>query len=273
MPATLVTFHAHPDDEAFLTAGVMARASSRGHRVVLVVATRGDAGEVGPGVLDPGESLADRRTRELTAAAELLGVHRIVWLDYADSGSDGSAPPPGAFSASPVEAAAARLAAVLDEEDAGVLTVYDAHGGYGHPDHVQVHRVGRRAAELAGTPRVYEATINRDLIETGVTIARDLGYAIPEGFAPDGDAPWYTPASALTTAVDVTEFLDRKRAAMRAHASQATSAEDADRTLALFASLPDDLFELGFGTEWFVRVGAPPGIHETDLFAATDGAP
>jgi LmbE family N-acetylglucosaminyl deacetylase len=164
---------------------------------------------------------------------------------------------------------AERIAAVLRDEAADVCTVYDAAGGYGHPDHVQVHRAGRRAAELAGTPKVYDATINRDLMSAGVSLARDLGYDIPTEFLPEqlGDRAWYTPEAELTAAVDVTPFLAQKRAAMLAHHSQTTSTSDASRSLAVFASLPDDYFALAFGTEWFVRVGAPAGIAESDLFA------
>src|SRR5205807_8288326 len=84
--STLVTFHAHPDDEAIATAGVMAKAAADGHRVVLVTATRGEHGEVVEGVLEEGEPLAKRRTAELEAAAEVLGVARCEVLGYVDSG-------------------------------------------------------------------------------------------------------------------------------------------------------------------------------------------
>jgi LmbE family N-acetylglucosaminyl deacetylase len=175
--ATLVCFHAHPDDEAIATGGVMAAAADAGHRVVLVLATRGEHGEVDDGVLGEGETLAERRVLEVHAAAEILGVARVAFLDYVDSGMVGTPTndEPGSFWSSDVEEAAQRLASVLREEQADVLTVYDAHGGYGHPDHIQVHRVGVRAAELAGTARVYEATMNRDHLKAGILAAATEG--------------------------------------------------------------------------------------------------
>ena len=149
--ATIVFFHAHPDDEAIATAGTMAALSDAGHRVVLVTATRGELGEIPEGLLAEGESLADRRRAELTEACRVLGVARQTYLDYLDSGMAGEATNdrPGSFAAADVDEAAAALAGILTEETADVLVTYDEHGGYGHPDHVQVHRVGMRAAALA----------------------------------------------------------------------------------------------------------------------------
>jgi LmbE family N-acetylglucosaminyl deacetylase len=275
MAHTLVTFHAHPDDEALLTAGVMARAAAEGHRVVLVVATRGEVGEVGSDVLDDTESLAERRVTELRASAAVLGVHRLELLGYADSGLDGTgagygdagAPGHGPFATAPVEEAAARLAAILTEESADVLTTYDPNGGYQHPDHLQVHAVGRRAGELAGTPVVLEATINRELMRMGIQLAGDLGYELPPEFAPDTFEHWFLPADELTHAVDVSAYLGQKRAAMEAHASQATG-DGAPRSLARFLEIPEEYFGLAFGTEWFVDRGQEPGAGLDDVFAS-----
>jgi LmbE family N-acetylglucosaminyl deacetylase len=266
--ATLVTFHAHPDDESIACGGVMRAAADAGHRVVLVVATRGEHGEIVPGVLDEGESLRDRRVVETHRAAEVLGVARVEFLGYVDSGMVGTETnhAPGSFWGADVEEAAARLAAILREEDAEVLTVYDDHGGYGHPDHIQVHRVGRRAGELAGTPRVFEATMNRDEM-------RAMMAMLPEG--PDGaEAPdvdveaMGTPAELLTTRVDVRPWAAVKREAMRAHRSQI--ADDS-----FFLAMPDEVFAQAFGTEWFVHVGREPrpGELEDGLFAEADRSP
>jgi len=124
---TLVTFHAHPDDEAIATGGVMAQAAAAGHRVVLVLATKGELGEVGDGVLADGEALAERRTVEVAAAAEILGVERVAFLGYRDSGmaDDPRRHDDGSFASADVDEAAGRLAAILREEHADVLTVYD----------------------------------------------------------------------------------------------------------------------------------------------------
>jgi LmbE family N-acetylglucosaminyl deacetylase len=258
--ATLVSFHAHPDDECIACGGVMRKAADEGHRVVLVVATRGEQGEVGEGFLADGEELWQRRVVETHASAEILGAQRVEFLGYTDSGMMGTPAntAPGSFWTAPVDEAAKRLAAILDEERAEVLTCYDDHGGYGHPDHIQVHRVGMRAAELAGTRRVFQATMNRDEIIRG----REL-FAAAAGEAeietPDIDEEQFgTPESQITAAVDVTKYLDYKRRAMRAHASQISEQS-------FFLAMPDDAFRFAFGTEWFIRAGQGPGITETDL--------
>ena len=262
---TLVCFHAHPDDESIQTAGVMARAADQGHRVVLVVATRGEHGEIVPGVLAEGEALADRRVEETQRSAAVLGVARVEFLGYVDSGMAGTPENDGrgAFWRADVEEAAGRLARLLAEERADVLTVYDERGGYGHPDHIQVHRVGVRAAELAGTARVYEATLNRDEMVRQMAEAREAG-ALPEGMElPDpAEMEMGVPEERLTTRVDVAPWLDRKRAAMRAHASQIAETS-------FFLAMPDEAFTGAFGVEWFIRRGGerPEGGWETDIMA------
>jgi LmbE family N-acetylglucosaminyl deacetylase len=259
--ATLVCFHAHPDDEAIATGGVMAAAAAAGHRVVAVWATRGEHGEVQDGFLDPGESLTSRREKEAQAAAEVLGVSVVEFLGYVDSGMIGTPENdrPESFWQADVEEAAERLAAILRREAADVLTIYDSNGGYGHPDHIQVHRVGLRAAALAGTARVYESSINREHLIEGI---RRGGGEAPEG-APDfeNDDSFGMPAAAFTTAVDVSAFLEQKKAAMRVHASQIPPDS-------FFLAMPDDVFAWSFGTEWFIRRGVPTPVEalETSLF-------
>lgn len=259
--ATMVTFHAHPDDESIGCGGVMRKAADEGHRVVLVVATQGELGEVPDGFLDEGEQLWERRIAETHEAAKVLGVARVEFLGYSDSGMMGTEgnDAPGSFWSTPVEDAAQKLAAILREEQAEVLTVYDDNGGYGHPDHIQVHRVGMRAAELVGTPRVYQGTMNRDHMLRGQAALRA---AAPEIEMPDfSEQPELgKPESEITAAVDVTAFVQAKRAAMRAHASQISEQS-------FFLAMPDEAFAGAFGTEWFIRDGQGPGITETDLFA------
>ncbi len=268
---TLVSFHAHPDDEALLCAGTLARAAAEGHRVVLVLAT---AGEAGLAATAHATDLGERRRRELDASAAALGVARVVVLGYADSGWSGAPPPapeagPPAeprvgsdradtpFSCAPVEQVAAELARVLAEERADVLTTYDAAGGYGHPDHVQVHRVGLRAAELAGTPVVLEATVDRRALLRAVRLLSVLGRVLPLPAIPDLRAAYTDPAD-LTHCVDVRDVLDAKRAAMRAHASQA-GGDQGVRTLQLLLRLPRPLARRVLGREWFREVGRVPG--------------
>jgi LmbE family N-acetylglucosaminyl deacetylase len=255
---TLVAFHAHPDDECIATGGVMAKAADAGHRVVLVVATRGEHGEVADGFLEPTESLAERRVAETHAAAEVLGVSRVEFLGYVDSGMVGTPENdlPGSFWTADLDEAAGRLAAILREERADVLTIYDDNGGYGHPDHIQVHRVGTRAAELAGTPTVFQATINRDhVIRLMRDVPRDGGAEVPDF---EGDDSFGVPESRITCTVDVSAYLDRKRAAMQAHASQISDQH-------FMLAMPPESFAAAFGTEWFIRDGQGPGVTETDL--------
>ena len=256
--ATLVSFHAHPDDEAIACGGTMARAAAAGHRVVIVTATGGECGEVADGVLGAGETLAERRAAELAEAARILGAARVELLGYRDSGMMGTPAndDPDCFWRAPVDAAAARLATLLAEEQPDALTIYDERGNYGHPDHIQVHRVGVRAAELAGVERVYEATMNRDEFRRLWAQAADLGLPTIE-IEGVGDEMG-TPEAELTTAVDVTHHLDAKRQAMAAHRSQI--AEDS-----FFLSLPPVAFAAVFGVEWYRRRGAPPGLHEAEL--------
>ncbi|MEA3078587.1 MAG: hypothetical protein QOF60_3495 [Actinomycetota bacterium] len=260
--ATAVFFHAHPDDESIATSGTMAKAVAAGHRVVLVVATKGEHGEVADGFLSPGEQLAERREQETDASAKVIGVARAEWLGYVDSGMIGTPEneAPECFWQADVDEAAERLATILREEGADVLTVYDENGNYGHPDHIQVHRVGVRAAELAGVSRVFESTVDRDAIKALMAVGRDLG--VPD--LPDTDGVdefnMGMPAEVITTRVDVRDFLDQKRRSMEAHASQIAETS-------FFLNMPPAAFELVWGTEWYIRRGAPEGTREDDLFA------
>ncbi|MGH9124574.1 MAG: PIG-L family deacetylase [Acidimicrobiales bacterium] len=260
--ATAVFFHAHPDDECILTGGTMAQLAAAGHRVVLVTATRGEVGEVAPGFLPDGETLGQRRTKELQASADVLGVSRLEILGYTDSGMIGEPTNdvPGCFWRADLDEAAARLAAILDEEAAQVLVVYDDHGGYGHPDHIQVHRVGVRAGELARTAVVYEATIDRDRMRRMIHEAREHA-ANPEDLPPsevaENDA-FGVPGEQITTRVDVVDYVAVKRQAMRCHPSQI-----ADDTFWL--TMPDEQFQAAFREESYVRRGADPGTSETVL--------
>jgi LmbE family N-acetylglucosaminyl deacetylase len=261
--ATLVFVHAHPDDEASATAGSMARAAAEGHRVVLVVCTNGDHGE-SPDDLADGETLVDRRRRETERSGAALGVARIAWLGYRDSGMSGwpQNEEEGAFASAPVDDAAERLAAILREERAEVVVVYDWHGSYGHPDHVQVHRVGHRAADLAGTPKRFEVTFNRDvgrrLMQQWKAVMAEASTGSEQEWdmdAPGDDGnPIGTPEAEIHLGVDVSPWLEAKRTALAAHASQVT---DAGGMLAM----PVEAFAAMFGTEWYIEPGAGPGLR------------
>lgn len=249
MPArTLVFVHAHPDDEALLTAGTMARATLEGHRVILIVATDGEAGLTSSGFAD---DLAATRRNELVASAASLGVARTLMLGYPDSGLHGENPDGlahvGRFTVGRA------IAQVCDEEGADVLVGYDPSGGYGHPDHLAVHRAVRTAQLLSSAPpRLFEATLPREPIARGARMAAATRLTPPE-FDPAEFATAWTPRARITHRVNVRDVLPAKAASLRAHASQA-AADGTTRTLAVLTRLPRPVQALLLGTEYYVSV-------------------
>ncbi|WP_410646888.1 PIG-L deacetylase family protein [Amycolatopsis sp. cmx-4-54] len=247
---TIVTFHAHPDDEALLTGGTLARAAADGHRVVLVVATIGMLGANAP------------RWAELEASAKVLGVARVVHLGYADSGHGPILypDPPGwvRFVRASTDEAAARLVTILREEEASVLLGYDRNGGYGHRDHVKVHEVGKRAAELAGDVRLLEATIPRDVVARLVRIVRLS--RIPFRYDVDALLRFYSAKSEITHTFDVRRFARQKQAAIAAHSSQVKGNGRLALLMRVITRLPAPLFGLMFNREWYVDA-TPRGSH------------
>jgi LmbE family N-acetylglucosaminyl deacetylase len=255
--STIVYLHAHPDDEASQTSGAMARAAAEGHRVVVVFATGGEHGEVAADAAE-GETVAEYRRREAEASASAIGLARIVWLGYADSGMTGweQNDAEGSFHRAEVAEAARRLADVLDEEDADVLVGYDWHGGYGHPDHVKVHHVVHAAASLARrTPRLLESTFNRDELTRQFGEARAAGLDFFE-WDPDDpmdDGNLFGEAEAdITWEVDVSDYLAQRRASLEAHRSQATDIEQ-------FLAMSPELFARAFSREYYIdpTLGGP----------------
>jgi len=258
---TIVSFHAHPDDESIGTAGTLARAVDAGHRVVIVFATRGELGTPVAGVLADGEQLVLRRSAECYTAAREIGAHRVEFLGYTDSGMMGQPTndAPYCFWRAPVEHAARRLAVILDEEEPDVLTVYDDNGAYGHPDHIQVHRVGMRAAELSAVPVVAQQTINREWLARGRRRLVAAGRLDGEAQMPEPDAvDWGKPEAQITHRVEVVDVADRKRAAMAAHASQMGP----DHPL---LAMPEPMFLVAMGVEFYI-VAAPPDPAAPEVF-------
>jgi LmbE family N-acetylglucosaminyl deacetylase len=249
--ATVVAFHAHPDDEVLLTGGTIARLAAEGHRVIIVVACDGDVW-AGP---DQG-----RRLEELRASAAILGADKAVHLGYADSGHGPVLfeDPPGRirFARADVGEAAEKLAALLTEQQADLLLSYDPQGGYGHRDHVRVHQVGARAAELAGV-RVVEATVPRELaarfarllllfrLASRHRVAEMRGYGMPR--------------SAITHRVDVRRYAAQKRAALAAHRTPLSARARGNRLFRVLVRSPLPVFRVACGTEWFVEPGGRTG--------------
>jgi len=247
--STLVCFHAHPDDESISTGGLMVKAGDAGHRVILVLGTRGEQGEPVEGVLAEGEALWERRILETAASAQILGAEPPRFLGYEDSGMIGMPENdnPACFWQADVEEAAQRLAEILDEVDADVLTIYDDHGNYGHPDHIQIYRVGRRAAEIAGTEHVFEATANRTRIQASMgAAAADAETTTIMDDGPDAAMmeTFGTPANDIRYEVDVSSVIDRKKQSMMAHASQIGPDS-------FFLKMPAEIFVGAFGIESF----------------------
>ncbi len=240
-------FHAHPDDEAIFSGGTIARLAAARHRVVVVMATSGD---LGLNALDDSSSLAEIRERELSDACRILGVEEMVLMRYVDSGLDDAAFPPGSFATADVDDAARQLAAVLRAENATTLVVYDEGGIYGHPDHVQVHRVGTAAARLAGIATVYEMTVDREYLHFVDTHLIDHAREALPHIEHIG-----LPTVFITTMLDVRGYLTEKRAAIAAHASQV---HDTSSVM----QLRPESFSSVYGYEWYLRNG-PPGIIDT----------
>lgn len=268
---TLMAVHAHPDDEASGTGGVLARYAAEGVRTVLVTCTDGRCGD-GPGGVKPGEpghdpaAVVEMRRAELRKSCATLQVGDLELLGYADSGMMGWATndAPGAFWTTPVAEAAERLAALMTRYRPDVLVTYDENGFYGHPDHIQAHRVAMAAIDLLppedAPAKVYWTTIPHSTVRQLADRMRDTEAA--QEFPDDGPPPIGLPDDQVTTWVDTHGFAAQKYEALAAHASQTDNA--------FFLNLGLPAFTEVFGTETFVRVrdrtGRPTG-RETDLFA------
>lgn len=286
----ILLVHAHPDDETIGTGTTMARYVDEGVGVTLVTCTLGEEGEVlVPGLehlaSDRDDALGDHRYGELTEAMRVLGVDDWRLLGgrgrYRDSGMAGTPPNerPEAFWRGDLLEAATHLVAIIREVRPQVLVTYDDFGGYGHPDHIQAHRVAMYALMLAAAStfrpdlgpawdvaKVYWSAFPRSVVREGIERMRAAGETT--GFAemdPD-EIPFAIDDDLVTTAVSAPELLDRKLDALRAHATQVTVDGG-------FFALADNVGAEAFGTEYFRLVrGRPAGPfdaagRETDLFA------
>ncbi|MEV3986836.1 PIG-L family deacetylase [Nonomuraea sp. NPDC049758] len=264
---TLMVVHAHPDDECLSTGGVLARYTDEGIRTVLVTCTNGEQGDDTGGV-KPGEDghdavrVAERRLAELRESVAHLGIDHLELLGYRDSGMDGwdTNHHPDAFAKVPVEVAAARLGELMERYRPQVVVTYDetGGGGYGHPDHVQAHRITVAAVEATGIPdKFYYTAIPRAAIKRMFELMRDSGVDLG-GFEPSDD--FGTPDERVDAVVDVTPYVERKLKALKAHESQGENI--------FLLRMPDEAQHQAFSHEAFERklnkVNAPD--HEEDLF-------
>ena len=251
-PLTLMAVHAHPDDEAIGTGGILARYSAEGVRTVLVTCTNGELGDA-PGGVKPGEPGHDEavvvplRRKELEASCEILGVDHLELLGYHDSGMQGwpQNDAPGSFWRTPVADAASRLAALMRAFEPQVVVTYDENGFYGHPDHIQANRVTRAAIEECGIPaKLYYTALARSRVRGFGEILAEAGIERPAEVEENPD--FGTPDELITTTIDCSAVAGRKYASLGAHASQSDNI--------FFLQMGEELFSRVMGSESFVRV-------------------
>lgn len=263
--STLLLVHAHPDDESIFGGGAVIRAHHQGKRVVLVTCTGGELGEIHN--VDEAATrprLKEVREQELRRACEILGVDRLVLLGYRDSGMAGTPgnDDPASFNRAPLEEAAARLAAIIEEESPDVVVTYGPDGVYGHPDHIKAHKTALAAWELlaardAAPARLWYAVIPQSGMAEFRKRLEESGQA-PESF--DGGAIMGVPDDQIQAVIDTQEFAERKKLAFQAHLTQ-------NDPSSFFLNTPDDLFKLAFGIEFYsLAKGVPPAQQLGDLF-------
>ena len=279
---TLMAVHAHPDDECMSTGGVLVRYVRAGVRTVLVTATRGEEGEVVDPEMNPAEvkpKLGDVRTAELECACKHLEVEKLHILGYRDSGMVGwdTNNHPECLAQADLHEATGRLVHLIRELRPHVITCYDEQGGYGHPDHIQVHRMTVAAFHAAGEAtqypesglapwrpsKLYYTAYPRSFIVARYEIMRAMGVETPSD-RPDFDPRQAagTPDELITTRVDVRDFLPHKMRALRCHRTQI--APDW-----WFTRVPHEVLRDKFGLECFIRMVSrvPVDGPEDDLFA------
>jgi LmbE family N-acetylglucosaminyl deacetylase len=268
---TLMAVHAHPDDEASSTGGVLARYSSEGVRAVVVTCTNGEFGD-SPGGVKPGgdghdeEQVAEIRLAELRESCKHLGVTELELLGYHDSGmleweyKDR----PDAFCNVPVATVSARIAGLIEQYRPQVVVTYDQNGGYQHPDHVHAARCAAAAVADTGIPAKLYLTAMRISDWAKIWAAlREAGAEVPDdrGFSDEMRRQAEAAEQRITSTVDIRPVLSRKRAALMSHASQIGES--------WFSQIPAEIAEQVFGQEHFIRArdttGAP--VPEDDLFA------
>lgn len=289
----LLLVHAHPDDETIVNGATMARYVAEGAGVTLVTCTLGEEGEVLVPELallaaDETDQLGGYRIGELARACAALGVtdHRFLGGPgrYRDSGMMGTPAnaKPRAFWGTDLAAPVRDLVTIVREVRPQVLVTYDENGGYGHPDHIQAHRVAMAAVDRAGDPgyapetgdawqvsKVYWSALPQSLLRAGIQALRASGN---NTFDVDGDVPGGVPDEQITTAVDASAYADAKFAALRAHATQITVDFP-------FFALADHVGRPAMAVEHYTLVrgeraaGTGPHGWEDDLFAGlTDTA-
>jgi N-acetyl-1-D-myo-inositol-2-amino-2-deoxy-alpha-D-glucopyranoside deacetylase len=277
----LLLVHAHPDDETIATGATMAKYAAEGAHVTLVTCTLGEEGEVLVPELahlasDRDDALGPHRIGELAAACAALGVsdHRFLggagrWRDSGMMGTPQN-DRPDCFWQAPLDEPVAELVRIVRELRPQVVITYDENGAYGHPDHIQAHRVTMAAVEKAAdpaygggepwsVPKAYWTAMPRSVLQQGIDLLKESGQDNFFGVDSAEDLPFAVPDELVTTEIDATAHLDSKLAAMRAHATQI----EVDGP---FFALSNNLGQRAWGVEHFIRVRGEGTERETDLF-------
>jgi len=267
---TMMAVHAHPDDEASSTGGVLAAYSAQGIRTVVVTCTNGEFGDAEGGV-KPGQdghdeqAVARQRLAELHESCAILGVTDLELLGYHDSGMPewDYKDRPDAFCNIPQAEVVARLTGLIERYRPQVLITYDDQSRYQHPDHVHASVCAQAAFASSGIPAKLYLTAIRGSDWRKVSQAlREAGMEIPESEeTPEERRQAIEAEQRITTTIDIREVLGRKRDALFAHGSQISDS--------WFSKIPAEIAESTFGREHFIRVGDTTGapLPEDDLFA------
>ncbi|HKB29397.1 MAG TPA: PIG-L family deacetylase [Streptosporangiaceae bacterium] len=268
---TLMAVHAHPDDEASSTGGVLATYSDQGVRTVVVTCTNGEFGDA-PGGIKPGQDghdeqeVAQLRLTELRESAKILGVTDLEPLGYHDSGMPDwdYKDRPDAFCNIPTADVAARIGGLIERYRPQVVITYDNQSPYQHPDHVHASEAAVAAVAATGIPaKLYLVAMRGSDFQKIWDVLRELGEDVPDtrNITPEMRQQMAESEQRITTTIDIRPVLSRKRDALFAHGSQIRES--------WFSKIPPDLAEATFGRESFIRVsdttGAP--VPEDDLFA------
>jgi N-acetyl-1-D-myo-inositol-2-amino-2-deoxy-alpha-D-glucopyranoside deacetylase len=231
----ILLVHAHPDDETINNGATMAKYAAGGAGVTLITCTRGEEGEVlVPGLVHLASSdqdqLGTHREGELALAMKELGITDFRFLGaplvkFRDSGMMGTEPNnnPDVFWQADIETASQYLVEVIEEVKPHILITYDEFGGYGHPDHIQAHRIAMRASEIANwqIQKIYWNTMPKSVLAQGIAKMKEIGSDFFGAETVD-DLPFAKDDSLVTTLVDGSKFVDSKLAAMKAHETQIT---------------------------------------------------
>jgi N-acetyl-1-D-myo-inositol-2-amino-2-deoxy-alpha-D-glucopyranoside deacetylase len=275
----LLLVHAHPDDETINNGATIAMYADLGAEITLVTCTRGEEGEVlikelQHLIASQTNTLGAYRVQELAAAMKELGVtdHRFLGEGmriYRDSGMSGSETNKNTevFCQADIELASDDLVKVIDEVKPHVLITYDEFGGYGHPDHIQTHKVTMRATEKSKwkIPKIYWNVIPKSILQNGIETWRNEGLNF-QSVEKVEDFPFAKEDSYVDAIVDATPYAERKKMAMLAHATQIS-------VDGRFFALSDDIGVKIFGVEYYTLIkgikSAPfnNNNQELDLFA------